>query len=794
MANTLIGFLESHQEDIMMVLSAMCGIIAVFVLMMRSLPQKRRIALLAVEICAMFIMISDCLAYAYRGNPSETGYWVVRISNFTVFFLNIGILYAFNAYLVNLYEDANNDKGFKRLKVVDYLGVAGVVMLIVSQFTGLYYTFDASNTYQRGPGFFICYLIPAAMLIIQITVIVQSFKKLHRTMSVSLLLFSILPIVASVLQMVFYGLSLINTTIAAMALLLYLFALKDMNETYAHANDLRIELLTAEQQSMKRLFEQTAEALASAIDAKDKYTHGHSARVAGYSKMIAKMIGKDEKECEEIYYAALLHDIGKIGVSDEIINKNGKLTPEEYEAIKQHTVIGKQILSSIVEFPHLSIGANHHHERFDGRGYPDKLKGDDIPELARIIAVADAYDAMTSKRSYRDPLPQATVRQILIEEMGAQFDPEFATQMVHIIDRDQEYYMREKEDIKEFSGNDEFDFEADRAFHTEGIINIPNIDMKIHVRISPLEDHSEDECAPVIVLFDSLDGRVHDTEKLREELLYTEYAVLGYDGTFDLGEARMIVPKITEKGPLSKVCGEYDIESVRVKDHLLLKIISSDRLIEYTVALTDSTRYCYISFSGANYHLEVTSIKRSEERVADDYIPRIADLVSYIKGEAGNVPNVQIDGYRMDSTAGVLLKDSMEIDFHTMSLPTARLIWHCPFVCLFNSTNGKVTDDDYKEFALIRFDGEVWETADYADNDIIINKNDDFNGWDKWKKLNKDGMDCHVHLKRDGKKITMTTENGGIFLKCITTIKTDDEDVYVALTGDQIALTKIFFS
>ena len=778
----------------MMILSAMCGLIAVFVLMMRSLPQKRRNALLVVELCAMLIMIADCFAYKYRGDPSEVGYWVVRISNFTVFFMNIGILYAFNAYLVNLYEDANNDKGFKRLKVVNYLGVAGVVMLIVSQFTGFYYTFDASNTYVRGPGFFVSYLIPAAMLIIQVTVIIQSFKKLNRIMSISLLLFSIFPFVASILQLVFYGLSLINTTIAAMALLLYLFALKDMNETYAHANDLRIELLTAEQQSMKRLFEQTAEALANAIDAKDKYTHGHSARVAGYSKMIAKMVGKDEKECEEIYYAALLHDIGKIGVSDEIINKNGKLTPEEYEAIKQHTVIGKQILSSIVEFPHLSIGANHHHERFDGRGYPDKLKGDDIPELARIIAVADAYDAMTSKRSYRDPLPQATVRQILIEEMGAQFDPELATQMVHIIDRDQEYNMREKEDIKEFSGNDEFNFEANRTFHTEGIINIPNIDMTIHVRISPLEDHGEDECIPLIVLFDSLDGRVHDTEKLREELLYTEYAVLGYDGSFDLGDARMIVPKITGNVHQSKVCGEYDIESVRVKDHLLLKITGEGRQIEYTVALTDSTRYCYISFSGENYHIEVTSIKRSEESVPDNYIPRIAELVSYIGGEAGNIPNVQVDGYRTDATSGVLLKDSMDIDFHSKSLPTARLIWHCPFVCLFNSTNGKVTDDDYKEFALIRFDGEVWETADFADNDIIINKNDSFDGWDKWKKLNKDGMDCHVHLKRDGKRITMNTDNGGIFLKCITTIKTDDEDVYVALTGDQIALTKIFIN
>ena len=787
----MIDFLIAHQQDIMMVLSGMCGVIAVFVLLMKSLPKKRRHALLAVEICAMIIMISDCLAYAYRGRPGELAFYVVRISNFLVFFFNIGILYAFNAYLTNLYEDTNNGNGYKRLKVIDYLGISGAVMLIISQFTGFYYTFDASNTYQRGPGFIICYLIPAAMLLLQISVIIDNFKKLNKTMSVSLLLFSLFPLAASILQIGLYGLSLINTTIAAMALLLYLFALKDMNETYAHANDLRIELLTAEQQSMKRLFEQTAEALASAIDAKDTYTHGHSARVASYSRMIARMAGKDEKECEEIYYAALLHDIGKIGVSDEIINKEGKLTAEEYEAIKQHTVIGKQILSSIVEFPHLSIGANHHHERYDGRGYPDKLKGDDIPELARIISVADAYDAMTSKRSYRDPLPQATVRQIFIEEMGAQFDPVFATQMVHIIDHDQEYNMREKEDVKEFAGNDEFHFEAYRTLHTEGLLTVPGIMLSLHVSISPLEDHKEDECEPLMVIFDSLDGRVHDDGKLKEELLYTEYLELGFDGTYKLYAARAIVPTIEGDASVNKLCGEYDIEAVRVKDHLLVKISGEGRTIENVIALPDSTRYSYISFSGANYHLNVTAIKHAKERVPDNYIPRIADMISYIDGEAGNVPNVQVDGYRSSATDGVLLKDSMEIDFHTMSLPTARLIWHCPFVCLFNSSSGKVTADDYKEFALIRFDGEVWETADYADNEIIINKNSDFDGWDKWKALNKSGMDCHVKLKRDGKKITMTTENGGIFLKCITTIKTNDEDIYVSLTGDQIALTKI---
>ena len=787
----MIGFLVKHQEDIMMLLSGMCGVIAVFVLLMKSLPKKRRHALLAVEICAMIIMLADCLAYAYRGEPGEIAYYVVRISNFLVFLFNIGVLYAFNAYLINLYEEADNDKGFKRLKVVNYLGVAGAVMLIVAQFTGFYYSFNESNTYERGPGFLVCYLIPAAMLLLQISVIIQNFKKLNRTMSISLILFSLFPLAASILQIPLYGLSLINSTIAAMALLLYLFALKDMNETYAHANDLRIELLTAEQQSMKRLFEQTAEALASAIDAKDTYTHGHSARVASYSRMIAKMSGKDEKECEEIYYAALLHDIGKIGVSDEIINKEGKLTPEEYEAIKQHTVIGKQILSSIVEFPHLSIGANHHHERFDGRGYPEKLKGNDIPELARIISVADAYDAMTSKRSYRDPLPQATVRQIFIEEMGAQFDPVFATQMVHIIDHDQEYNMREKEDVKEFAGNDEFHFEAYRTLHTEGLLTVPGVMLYLHVSISPLDDHGEDECLPMMVIFDSLDGRVHEEGKLKEELLYTEYLELGFDGTYKLDAARAIVPTIEGGDPDGRITGEYDIEAVRVKDHLLVKITGEGRTIENVIALPDSTRYSYISFSGANYRLNVTSIRHSEEKVPDNFIPRIADLVSYIDGEAGNVPNIQVDGYRSSATDGVLLKDSMEIDFHTMSLPTARLIWHCPFVCLFHSSNGKVTADDYKEFALIRFDGEVWETADYADNEIIINKNSSFDGWDKWKALNKAGMDCHVTLKRDGKKITMITDNGGILLKCITKIRTDDEDIYVSLTGDQIALTKI---
>ena len=133
-----------------------------------------------------------------------------------------------------------------------------------------------------------------------------------------------------------------------------------------------------------------------------------------------------------------------------IITKKGKLTPEEYEEIKKHPIYGSQILDSISEFPYLRIGANGHHERYDGKGYPDGIKGEEIPELARIISVADAYDAMTSKRSYRDPIPQEVVREEIVKGTGTQFDPEYAKLMIQLIDMDKDYKMRECEE-SEFS-------------------------------------------------------------------------------------------------------------------------------------------------------------------------------------------------------------------------------------------------------------------------------------------------------------------------------------------------------
>ena len=220
-------------------------------------------------------------------------------------------------------------------------------------------------------------------------------------------------------------------------------------ELYSLRNDLKeeVEIRTAEikaqQEKIQELVYQITDALAGAIDAKDTYTSGHSIRVATYAKEIAMRYCYSAEMQENVFMTGMLHDVGKIGVPNAIINKPGKLTDEEYAIIKTHPGIGANILEKITTIPFIAIGAHWHHERYDGKGYPDGLKGEEIPEIARIIGVADAYDAMSSKRSYRDPLPQEVIRAEIEKGSGTQFDPKFAKIMVDIIDEDKDYQLRE---------------------------------------------------------------------------------------------------------------------------------------------------------------------------------------------------------------------------------------------------------------------------------------------------------------------------------------------------------------
>ncbi|MBQ6554715.1 MAG: response regulator [Firmicutes bacterium] len=185
--------------------------------------------------------------------------------------------------------------------------------------------------------------------------------------------------------------------------------------------------------------------LAYTIDAKDRYTSGHSQRVAEYALKIAQRMGKTAEEQKIIYYAGLLHDVGKIRVPENLINKPGKLTESEFDQIRVHPVSGYHILRDIHEDERIGYGAKYHHERYDGTGYPNGLAGANIPEIARILGVADAYDAMASNRSYRNALAQDVVRQEILNGKGRQFDPDVADVMLEMIDEDKEYKMCQRD-------------------------------------------------------------------------------------------------------------------------------------------------------------------------------------------------------------------------------------------------------------------------------------------------------------------------------------------------------------
>ena len=340
---------------------------------------------------------------------------------------------------------------------------------------------------------------------------------------------------------------------------------------------------------------------------KAPYTNGHSHRVAEYSLKIAESAGKTEEECERIYFAALLHDVGKIGIPVGIINKKGKLTDAEYEIVKQHPVLGARILENIKEWPYFCIGAHYHHERYDGKGYPDQLLGEKIPEIARIISVADTYDAMTSLRSYRAPIPQQKVREELVKGSGTQFDPKFAKIMLHLIDLDIEYKM------------------------------------------------------------------------------------------IEWGE--------------------------KIKDN------SGTELI--------------------------------------------------------------IDSHRSDASQGILVEDGMEITFHATSLPTARLVWHCPFLNLFGADDGKVFGENYRDYMLVRLDGECWEGNPSCIVTDSNSRSSDFVSWDDWKNRGKTGFDCTFTFERKDNIITVYTENGGVSVKATAEITDGNKVIYAAITGNQVAITNI---
>ncbi len=703
------------------------------------------------------------------------------------------IVLAFNCYLTDLYKnDAKMEKLPARLRICEILMLIGCGLCVLGDLTGIYYTFDSANVYSRGSFYIISYICPFCVPIIQITVIIQYWKTLDKKLNISNLLFILVPQFCSLIQLQFYGISITNIGIIITCILIYIVALSNLSNQVEQAKKNEIENLKKERKNMQELFYQTASAFMGAIEAKDVYTLGHSERVANYSMAIAKSAGKNDKECNDIFYAGLLHDIGKMGLPESIINKGKNLNSEELRIYRRKTVIGADILSKIKDYPYLSDAAHYHHERYDGSGYPDQLVGEAIPEVARIVAVADYYDNMTSRKSDREAFPQFVVREEFLKYAGTKYDPRFAQIMVNLIDNDKDYSLRENVEDIDNRPEEYLSVKEYRSNVTKGIL-VENTITKISFDWSLDTDSPTGFSAPSIIIFDAYDGRIHEDEKSIDAFGYQEFGEVWFNGHYNSTKAKNMEVTISQKDESSFdfYRSMYEMTVARCEDHLKITINGTNEIIDVIIALPDTTKYAYISITGEHCEINNITVEKTEEEFTNKEFQRIAAASIFINRLEDDLPNLQIDRFRSATSDGVLITDGLNCEFHTMSLPSANFIWNCPYVVIFSADDGKVDGDNYLEYALIKMNGEAESDSTIASNDNVVKKTRNFKGWDNWKNKNKAGMECHISFRKLGDTLEMAVSNDDFEMINSTVFLSIPKNLYFALTGDVCAITDI---
>ncbi|MBR1861112.1 MAG: HD domain-containing protein [Lachnospiraceae bacterium] len=776
-------FLKANQLDIMLILDGACLVMTILLFNTKFLRKERRAILILMELIAFFLLWFDREAYIYSGNTTELGYIMVRLSNFSVFFLTSGVVFGFNLYLRDLIKnEGGRDKLPVRLIAVQYISVAGMLLAVISALTGLYYYFDENNVYHRGAGFLIAYVIPIVCPIVQYTVIRELKKAVSRLIYISLVLYIFVPIACGILQIFAYGISIVNMAMVLVSIFLYIYAYLDINETVEHAHKIEMEGLYEEKKSMKRLFDQTATAFVSAVERRDSYSQGHSLKAAEYARRIAELSGKSADECDRAYYAALLHDVGMAALPDDVIQSDRDDTEEFIENMRKKPEISGDILMNITEYPYLATGAYYSHEKYDGSGYPEGLKAGAIPEISRIVAVADAYVSMTSDKRYRDAMPGFMAREAFIKGAGTDYDPVFAENMVKIIDMDSN------------GVEDKLESSLECGEYREQVSNGVRIErncLRITFDCYAAEGGKDTFHAPSVILYDSYDRHVHRDEKTIEEYRYLEYGEVWFDshsvGTEarELKEIRLDIPEAAFVG------NKYEVTAGRYEDHLKLTMRSPEYAKEVIVALPGGSKSAFLALTGEHCRLENITVNPTGERLGEGDIQRIAEEISYTDRMESDIKNIQIDRPRSSSTEGIELKDRLHLTFHTLSLPGANLVWHCPYVVLFTSGDGKVMGEGYREYVLVKLNGENEEGSDGTVNRFTMKRTPEFPGWEEWKGKNRQGMECEVLVEKRGRKVIITAENLGIRLENITELPDDNAPVYVALTGDECALTDI---
>lgn len=400
-----------------------------------SIANKR----FKVFLVSVMLMIGlDILTVITNDNPTLINYHINIVLNSFYFLFSSLVAILFLSYCVLVAIPNFKEEKKRAFYIINYgfLGVY-VISLIVNAFIGFYFYYDINHVYTSGPLYLLVNLISLLYLIECIVIFCIYHKSFTVRQMICTALFFAIFFVTFGLQLFVFKKVLLSDFGVALGSLMVFFSIEtpdyiklvnvlkeidSLNEKLEDEIASRTNDLYLEEQSYKALTKDVLSSVALVIDSKDYYTKGHSFRVAAYAKELATYCNFEEIDAEKLYYAGLIHDLGKMSVSEKILTKPGLLTKEEFEVVKKHSQIGADIVKGIPKFQIFEDVTRYHHERYDGMGYPKGLKGTSIPMSARIIAVCDAFDAMVSDRSYRKAMPYYKALEELEKCKGTQFD------------------------------------------------------------------------------------------------------------------------------------------------------------------------------------------------------------------------------------------------------------------------------------------------------------------------------------------------------------------------------------
>lgn len=441
-----------HYRQINLLMESFCLILSFMLLFYLYLDRRNKDRtskwFFGMVLSNILMTLGDMTDWMFSDVPGRGIHLILWVGLILYFSSSAILMLTYTGYVISHIEGKSVQvpKALFRIGMV-FAGVT-VLFALTTPFTKwMFYISPGDNGYHRGDLILVTQTASYLIYFITVYILIKYRRHLRRKELVFFWSYVILPLIAQLVQITTYRIAAFNVTASFVLLLIFIFIQSEMKlemEKKEHAlKTIEMGHMEVLQGNQEHLIDQIITALSNTVEAKDVYTSGHSSRVANYAREIMYRLGGSEQQQMDTYYMGLLHDVGKIRVSDSIINKNGRLTDEEYEQIKLHTVAGYHILKGVTVIPDLAMGARWHHERYDGKGYPNGLSGEDIPLIARIISVADSYDAMTSNRSYREIMPQQKVRQEIENGRGTQFDPKIAQIMLDMIDEDTDYEMKQ---------------------------------------------------------------------------------------------------------------------------------------------------------------------------------------------------------------------------------------------------------------------------------------------------------------------------------------------------------------